>query len=655
MVTGFTKIKLIAVAVFIAALIMVAFFGYYHGLLDKFSDTGGVLQASLNNRITTSTCFVESMTTYGEKFFKNGGTGNDSEYFQFLKYDSATDSYSMDGLQGTTYTKLIGNLTGTGTIPLRGIDRQEINMALSLNDYFAQFSKRMPEIAWIYYTSNNGFINMYPWISSAEFKYTDELKNVAFYSGATPENDPSRKLIWTPVYVDAAGKGLMITVSNPVYYGNVFKGILSLDFTTDIISQFLQSEYDSYLVDESYSVVATDVPAQTDAGVSGINELMGISDAVFLKLKDASSDVTYPAGGYIIYKTRISDSPFTLIMAVSKARVIWTSVYYTLPEILIGILLLVTFFVIINLRRAKERLRNATLIDPLTGLKNRRYLDMVIGDEIARSERYKQSLSIASLDLDHFKRVNDTWGHQVGDEVLQLTAKTIKSVMRQTDVMIRLGGEEFLILMPQTDIEAAFEVTERARRAIEETSHPTAGKFTASFGVIERLEGETYNNMFRRVDEALYTAKASGRNCVKRYREKGDTPQVTVKMEWNSAWECGEATIDRQHREIIMLGNEIIGMTSAPQERLEQKLDALISCFVEHFDAEERILRQVGYTEIERHAQIHRELVARLTDIRETAKAEGLKISTLVTFIINDAIIGHLLEEDIKFFPYFKK
>jgi len=126
-------------------------------------------------------------------------------------------------------------------------------------------------------------------------------------------------------------------------------------------------------------------------------------------------------------------------------------------------------------------------------------------------------------------------------------------------------------------------------------------------------------------------------------------------MEWNSAWECGEATIDRQHREIIMLGNEIIGMTSAPQERLEQKLDALISCFVEHFDAEERILRQVGYTEIERHAQIHRELVARLTDIRETAKAEGLKISTLVTFIINDAIIGHLLEEDIKFFPYFKK
>ena len=655
MVKELTKIKLVGVAVFIAALILVAFFGYYHGLLDDFSDTGRVLQTGLSNRITTSTCFVKSMTTYGEKFFKNGGMVNDSEYLRMLKYDSATDSYSMDGLQGTTYVKLIGNLTGTGTIPPSGIDRQEINMALSLNDYFAQFSKRLPEIEWIYYTSEKGFIIMYPWISSADFKYTDELKDVAFYSAATPENDPSRKLVWTPVYVDAAGKGLMVTVSNPVYYGNKFKGVLSLDFTTDVISQFLQCDYDSYLVDESYSVVAADVSAQTNAGVSKINEVMGITDAGFLELEDAENDVTHPAGSYMIYKTCISDSPFTLVMAVSKAKVFWTAVYYTLPEILIGVLLLVTFFVIINLRKAKEKLRDATLIDPLTGLKNRRYLDIVIEEEISRSERFRQSLSIASLDLDHFKRVNDTWGHQVGDEVLRLTAKTVKSAIRQTDVMIRLGGEEFLILMPQTDIEAAFAIAERARRAIEETSHPTAGKFTASFGVIERLAGETYNNMFKRVDEALYVAKASGRNCVKRYRETGDAPPVTVKMEWSRAWECGEATIDRQHREIIVLGNEIIGMTSAPQERLIQELDILISLFEEHFDDEERILRQVGYTEIERHAQIHRELVGRLTDIKETSKTEELKVSTLVSFIINDAIVGHLLEEDIKFFSYFKK
>lgn len=652
---GLTKIKLIAVAIFVAALITIAFFGYYHGLLDDFSNAGDVLQTSLSNRITTSTCFVESMTTYGEKFFKNGGTENDSEYLKLLKYDSSKDSYSMDGLKGTTYTKLIGNLTGTGTIPNSGIDRDEINMALSLNDYFAQFSKRLPEIAWIYYTSENGFINMYPWISSTEFNYTDELKDVAFYSAATPENDPSRKLVWTPVYVDAAGKGLMITISNPVYYGDVFKGVLSLDFTTDIINQFLQSDYDSYMVDESYSVVASGVSSETDTDISKINKLMRISDAGFLELKEAENETVHSAGSYIIYKASISDSPFTLVMTVSKARVFWKSIYYTLPEILVGILLFVTFFMILNLRKAKEKLRNTTLIDPLTGLKNRRYLDMVIEDEIARSERYKQSLSIASLDLDHFKKVNDTWGHQVGDEVLRLTAKTVKSAIRQSDVMIRLGGEEFLILMPLTDIEAAYMVSERARRAIEEENHPVAGKFTASFGVIERLTGESYNNMFRRVDEALYVAKASGRNCVKRYEGKDDKSPVTVRMEWNKAWECGEATIDRQHREIIVLGNELIGMTSASQELIEQKLDILISRFEEHFESEERIIRQVGYPDIEQHARIHRQLVERLTDIKESAKTEELKVSTLIAFVVNDAIIGHLLEEDIKFFTYFKK
>ncbi|NCA93286.1 hypothetical protein EOM82_08665, partial [bacterium] len=316
MKNGLTKITLIAAFAVAAALVIIAYVGYYNGLLKDFSSSGNILQTSLSNRITTSTCFVESMTTYGEKFLKNGGSGNDSEYLRLLKYDSSSDSYSMDSLKETTYAKLIGNLTGTGAIPKSGIDRNEINMALSYNDYFAQFSKRLPEIAWIYYTSENGFINMYPWISSSDFKYTDELKDVAFYSVAMPENNISRKLVWTPVYTDAAGKGLMVTISKPLYYGNVFKGVLSIDFTTEILNQFLQSDYDSYIVDESYSVIAAGDPSKTAADLFGIDELLELSDGGFQELKNAENDKTHLAGGYMIYKSQILDPPFTLIMAV---------------------------------------------------------------------------------------------------------------------------------------------------------------------------------------------------------------------------------------------------------------------------------------------------------------------------------------------------
>jgi diguanylate cyclase (GGDEF)-like protein len=118
------------------------------------------------------------------------------------------------------------------------------------------------------------------------------------------------------------------------------------------------------------------------------------------------------------------------------------------------------------------------------------------------------------MDLDYFKYINDTWGHPVGDEVLKQCAEKIKAVIRSTDILVRMGGEEFMILLPQTDSSRAYEIADMIRMELEQDRHPVAGKYTASFGVAGKWEGETVNSFYRRIDEALYHAKEEGRNCV---------------------------------------------------------------------------------------------------------------------------------------------
>ena len=126
--------------------------------------------------------------------------------------------------------------------------------------------------------------------------------------------------------------------------------------------------------------------------------------------------------------------------------------------------------------------------DQLTGLYNRHYFEMIITDEMDRSDRYGEPLSMLLLDLDHFKIVNDTWGHPVGDELLQLTANVIGRNIRTSDVLIRFGGEEFVVLMPQTTKEGIIEAADKIRIAIEQEHHPITGIRTVSIGVAQRYE-----------------------------------------------------------------------------------------------------------------------------------------------------------------------
>ncbi len=170
-------------------------------------------------------------------------------------------------------------------------------------------------------------------------------------------------------------------------------------------------------------------------------------------------------------------------------------------------------------RRVTEQLRRSATTDELTGLANRRAFMHSLEVEVARARRSGAPLSVAIVDLDHFKRINDAHGHGGGDEVLRRLARIADEMMRTSDVVARLGGEEFGILMPDTDQDAARIACERLRSAVaaESISMPSGGVagVTLSTGIALLVPGEERERLVSRADHALYRAKEAGRNQVR--------------------------------------------------------------------------------------------------------------------------------------------
>ncbi|RUM48188.1 MAG: GGDEF domain-containing protein [Hydrogenothermus sp.] len=161
-----------------------------------------------------------------------------------------------------------------------------------------------------------------------------------------------------------------------------------------------------------------------------------------------------------------------------------------------------------------ERFKHLAETDRLTGLFNKGKFNEVLKKEIERAKRYKRPLSLIIFDIDHFKRINDTYGHKVGDEVLRELAKVIKSIIRKTDFVVRWGGEEFVILAPETDLDGALKLAEKLRQTVEKHQFPTVKNVTISLGVAQYIDEETPEEFIIRADMALYKAKENGRNRV---------------------------------------------------------------------------------------------------------------------------------------------
>jgi len=173
-------------------------------------------------------------------------------------------------------------------------------------------------------------------------------------------------------------------------------------------------------------------------------------------------------------------------------------------------------------RREQEQLRRQSLVDPLTALHNRRWLDEMLVRLVSRATHGGEPLSVVMVDIDHFKRLNDGWGHPAGDVALVAVANELRRRVRPTDAVARYGGEEFAIVLPRTGVEEAAAAADRFREAIAFSGivlpdGRALPRLTVSCGVAALLPGETAAALVARADEALYTAKTAGRNRVHRW------------------------------------------------------------------------------------------------------------------------------------------
>jgi diguanylate cyclase (GGDEF)-like protein len=161
-----------------------------------------------------------------------------------------------------------------------------------------------------------------------------------------------------------------------------------------------------------------------------------------------------------------------------------------------------------------QSLERQALFDHLTGLYSRGKTEEAMRQAIAHAQRYKTPLALAMFDIDLFKRINDTWGHDMGDEVLRSLANRVRQTVRGADVVGRWGGEEFLLLLPETRLEDAMLVAENIRKKVEDCNYSPVPVVTVSLGVAGYQLGDTPETLVKKADEALYAAKEAGRNRV---------------------------------------------------------------------------------------------------------------------------------------------
>jgi diguanylate cyclase (GGDEF)-like protein/hemerythrin-like metal-binding protein len=308
------------------------------------------------------------------------------------------------------------------------------------------------------------------------------------------------------------------------------------------------------------------------------------------------------------------------------------------------------------------QLREQATHDALTGLHNRGYLDSTLERELARSKREGMSLSVVMIDVDHFKKFNDHYGHQAGDESLKNVARTLQaSARRASDLVARYGGEEFSLVLPNTDAAAAQQLAEAVRLAVEGLDMPHAlspqGRVTISVGVATMTgdSARSVASLLQAADEALYCAKGAGRNQVvvaadelPASRASANSLANYVQLVWEETHECKHELIDMQHRRLFEGTNKLLAaiLAGCSPETLLAEADALIRDVVEHFTDEEKILITAKVPGTQEHVTKHQEIVAELHNLRNRFHSGERGIGEVFQFVADELIGRHVLGED---------
>jgi len=310
---------------------------------------------------------------------------------------------------------------------------------------------------------------------------------------------------------------------------------------------------------------------------------------------------------------------------------------------------------ILAFKDSQVELEHLVTTDRLTGVGNRRAFDQLTEIEAAKAKRYGVPVSLIMLDVDHFKRINDRYGHTVGDAVLIAITRRIVARLRDTDSIVRWGGEEFAVVTPCTTVSGAEVLAEAMRRVVAEEPFEIVGRVTISLGVAQLSQTEAATQWVSRADLVLYKAKRSGRNCVCLLADMSSRSSPFV-LVWGEQFLTNIPQIDEEHAEIFRLANDLILL--APNSPRCDKLacmDALIAHLVRHKQSEEQLLIEMGCSNVEQHTAQHRGLLAQAHELRDQLADGTADTRSVSDFIVRRVAIGHLVSSDLPLFASLSK
>lgn len=322
-------------------------------------------------------------------------------------------------------------------------------------------------------------------------------------------------------------------------------------------------------------------------------------------------------------------------------------------------------------RQANSRLENTVAelellasTDRLTSAWNRRRMEEAARNEMHRTHRFRHPVSVIMLDVDNFKGINDRFGHQTGDRVLAEIAETLRLTHRESDSLTRWGGEEFMVLAPNTTLSGSVLLAEKLRKGIEAHRFAEVGMVTASFGVAEYQVTESYDDWIARADQALYEAKHAGKNRVRAHPatqssgdETGHTEAKLVQLVWRDAFCSGHPVIDRQHQVMFRLANELLDAVLAcrSDKEISETAAKLAESALEHFRDEEEILRGIGFPELKTHAEHHAALIQKADELAAAFASGMLSVGSLFQFLAHDLVARHMLGADREYLAHLRE
>lgn len=438
------------------------------------------------------------------------------------------------------------NIGAVSPVFTRGKDTNlghEVEMSLSLTPLLRPIYEQLPIEGRIRYTSLAALTMTYP----ATSQVTDDEKikifknaiNQKIITGGIQKNNFTRETYLTHPYKDIFGQGLMVTVTSPIYQGDKHLGNIGIDFKLEALNRFVEQ-----LGGEHSLLLTVDgevLSHHTTKSTSLISLEQLVKNPVvrtqLLKLFKKARNSQVTIDGYVLTYYKLQNVTWGIVN-VTPVNALGKNILIRNLAVICGVLIGFIGMLLISIRtidkifkkldkariiaeqtnkklqRALNELEVLALTDKLTGAWNRRHFEQVISAEMSRASRHNQPLSLLMLDIDYFKSINDTYGHQIGDAVLVQLTHILKENIRTSDVLTRWGGEEFVILTPSTSVREATDLAERLRLKIARASFNAVKNITISLGVSQFQTAENVSNFLKRADTALYQAKHSGRNMV---------------------------------------------------------------------------------------------------------------------------------------------